>query len=430
MPTKSCRIKNSRTLGSTRLRKDAISVFEAGLDSICTGRVIKESVRIKGSKLHVGTQSWNLSDYHKIYVIGIGKAAADAGKEIENILGGRITSGVILDVKTVKLKRLKSLAGTHPFPSVENVKATQEIVGILKHVEEHDLVIAIISGGGSALLCWPFELKCGQLTMLTKTLMKKGATIQEINTVRKHLSEIQGGQFAQMVYPATVIGLLFSDIPGDDPGMIASGPTVMDRSTKEDAARIMVKYDLQKSCRLPHCELLETPKDPKYFQRVTNIVIVGNSKALDAMKKQAKKLGYLVRIYSCCLSGEAREVGRLLAGLPHKGEMVLAGGETTVTIKGKGKGGRNQEVALGALSVIDDDVLVASLASDGIDNSPAAGAFVDADIRKRANRLKLNLETFLKRNDSFTFFKRVGGQIMTGVTGANVSDLFLAVRKN
>ncbi len=422
-------IKNFGALSTSRIRKDAINVLEAGLDAIRTNRVIKETVRLRGSKLLVGTQSWNLSDFHKIYVIGIGKAAAEAGKELENILGDRITSGVILDVKTVKLKRLKSIAGTHPFPSIENMKATGEIVGILKHVEENDLVIAIISGGGSSLLCWPFELKCEELTLLTKTLMKKGATIQEINTVRKHLSEIQGGQFAQMVYPATVIGLLFSDIPGDDPAMIASGPTVMDLSTIEDAARIMAKYDLQKACRLPHCELKETPKDPKYFQRVTNIVIANNSKALDAMKNKAKKLGYRVRIYSCCLSGEAQEVGRLLAGLPQKGEMVLAGGETTVTVKGKGKGGRNQEVALGALSIIDDDALVASLASDGIDNSPAAGAFADAEIRKHAYRLKLDPEKYLKRNDSFSFFKRVGGQIMTGVTGTNVSDLFLAVRK-
>ncbi|MBI4138925.1 DUF4147 domain-containing protein [Candidatus Uhrbacteria bacterium] len=421
-------IKNTRTLATTKLRRDALRVLDAGLRAIDTRSVVAANVKRVGNRFTISGKTFDLRAFDHIYVIGIGKAAADAGQELERILGDRITTGVILDVKTVRLKRLKSLAGTHPFPSLENMRATGEIIGILKHVEEHDLVIAVISGGGSALLCWPYELKCNQLVLLTKMLMRNGATIQEINTVRKHLSEIQGGQFAKMVYPATVVGLLFSDVPGDDPGMIASGPTVMDLTTKKDAARIMAKYDLARACRLPNCELLETPKDPKYFQRVTNHIIVSNVQALDAMSREAKRLGYSVRKYSQSLSGEAREVGRLLAGIPQPGEMVIAGGETTVTVKGKGKGGRNQEVALSALASISDDGLVASLASDGVDNSPAAGAFVDARIRERAKRLRLNPAAFLNRNDSYAFFKRAGGHILTGVTGANVSDLFLAAR--
>ena len=421
-------IKNFQELANTKLRRDALSVLEAGLNAIHTKTVVKEAVKLVGQKLTIRGQSWDLKKFRRIYLFGIGKAAADAATELERILGKRITDGIVIDVKAAPLKRVKSVAGTHPLPSVINTRAAGEIVGMLKQAESDDLIIFVISGGGSALLCLPYELKCGELALITRTLMKKGANISEMNTVRKHLSEIQGGQFARLAYPASIVGLIFSDVLGDDLGMIASGPTVMDLTTVSDAKAILDKYDVLRACRLPGCKLIETPKDPMFFQKVTNLLLLNNAAAIESMRAEAVKRGYAARVYSWTLEGEAREVGRLLAGLAKPGEMVLAGGETTVKVRGNGVGGRNQEVALGALRFVAPDGLVLSSSSDGIDNSPAAGAIADGGVAAAARRKKLKIEKYLDANDSFNFFKLAGGRITTGITGSNVSDLFIAAR--
>lgn len=421
-------IKNFTQLATNMLRRDTLAVLEAGLAALDTKRVIKDACRLSGNRLTIKKQTWDLSHYDHLYVIGIGKAAFDSAKALEDLLGKRITDGVILDVKSGPLKRMKSIAGTHPFPSMENMRATGEIMGILKQVDSRDLVIVIISGGGSALLCWPFELKCNDLVLLTKTLMHKGATIEDINTIRKHLSEVQGGQLARLAYPATVAGLVFSDVPGDDLAIIASGPTVLDTTTIADAQRILKRYDLLRACQIPHCEFRETPKDSIYFKNVTNLLLVTNERALAAMEREAKRRKYRTRIYSRTLTGEAREVGKLLAGLPKSGEMVFAAGETTVTVVGTGTGGRNQEVALGAWSQIPSDGLVVSCASDGIDNSPAAGALMDVNTKKSALRHHLNWEKALQHNDCYPFLKTSNQLLITGDTGTNVSDLMIAAR--
>ncbi len=423
------RIARTPMIRAKKERQDAARIFEAGLQAIDTKAAVANTVLRVGDTLKVGVMSYNLKDYDHVYVIAIGKAAYDASVALERVLGSRLTDGIALDVKSGPLKRMKSIAGTHPLPSVGNMRATGEIMGLMKQVDHTDLVIAVISGGGSALLCWPHQLKCGQLAELTDALMRAGATIQELNTVRKHLSEVQGGQLARLAHPATVLGLVFSDVPGDDLGMIASGPTVLDQTTVEDAQRIVKHYGLEKQCGLDGCEWRETPKDPLYFSSVTNHLVVSNRVALEAMQKEAKRLGYRVRVYSHTLTGEAREVGVLLAALPKTGECVLATGETTVTVKGTGVGGRNQELALGALSVVQDGVLVASCASDGVDHSLAAGAFVDAEVYKKASRLNIDVEKALSTNSSFALCKRLGIQYKTGMTGANVSDLMLAIRK-
>ncbi|MEY4745279.1 MAG: hypothetical protein RL272_1224 [Candidatus Parcubacteria bacterium] len=421
-------VRNRTSLATTSLRRDALAVLEAGLRAIDTRRAVRAAFRLQGSKLRLGGRSWDLSRFERIYVVGIGKAAYDAAVEIERILGRRIEGGIVLDVKSGPLRRMTSIAGTHPLPSLANMRATGEIVALLKQAGSKDLVIAVVSGGGSALLCWPYGMKGDALAGITDALMRKGASIREINTVRKHLSEIQGGQFARMAYPATVIGLLFSDVPGDDPGIIASGPTVRDTTTADDAAAILAKHDILRTCRMPDCRLRETPKDPVFFSRVANVIVMSNRAALRAMAAEARRLGYAARVLSRELSGEARDVGRRLAGLPRRGEMVLAAGETTVTVRGKGRGGRNQEVALGALSEAGDDVLVISCASDGIDNTPAAGAIADAVTRRQAAAKRLDARAALSANASYDFFRKLGQQIITGKTGANVSDLMIAAR--
>lgn len=421
-------IRSFSTIASTPLRQDALEILEAGLRAIETKTAVRASVSLAKNVLRVGRLRYPLDRYRRVFVVGIGKAAFEAGAALEEILGDRITDGIVLDVKGGKLKRIKSVVGTHPLPSMPNTRATGEIVGLLKGLDSRDLLITVVSGGGSALLCWPFGLKCEEISIVTDLLMKRAATIEEINTVRKHLSEIQGGQFARLAHPATVVGLIFSDVPGNDISMVASGPTVLDTTTVRDAARILAKYNIMKTCRLPDCDLKETPKDARLFDHVRNVLVVSNTVAIEAMRAHAKGLGYRPRLYSAEIRGEARHVGELLASLPDPGDVIIGAGETTVTVRGNGSGGRNQEVALGALTAMPEDVLVLSCASDGIDNTPVAGAIADAKVRATARKLRMNPEAYLRANDAYHFFKRVRGHVETGITGANVSDLMLAIR--
>ncbi len=421
--------RNVKQLATTPIRRDALAIVGAGMRAVDTGAAIRRIVTRRGDTLHAGGKRFPLSRFRNVYVIGVGKGAGRAAQELERLLGTRITDGVALDVVRVPLRRMKSVAGSHPFPSLPNMRATGEIIGLLKHVDSGDLVIALVSGGGSALLCWPYQLKCDDLTLVTRDLMRKGATIQELNTVRKHLSEIQGGQFARLAYPATVLGLIFSDVPGDDLSMVASGPTFLDPTTVADARRVLRKYGVLKSCRLPSCQLIETPKDALFFRKVTNVLVASNTQAARAMRTEAVRRGYRARVFSTMLAGEARDTGRLLADLPRPGEAIIAAGETTVTVRGNGAGGRNQELSLGALGAVPEDGLVLSFASDGIDNSPHAGGIADAVTRRHAAARRLSADTFLVRNDSAAFFEKTGDALVTGVTGVNVSDLMLALRR-
>lgn len=423
------KILNEKQLATTKLRRDALKIIRAGLDAVETGRVIKQVVRRKGETLMVGKRSYNLARYRRIFVIGIGKAAFDAVKTLEFILGSHITDGVVLDVKGGKLTHVKSLIGTHPLPSHTNIRATAEILGIVKGATVDDLVIAVISGGGSALLCWPHQLECDDVTKINRLLMQRGATIHELNTVRKHISEIQGGQFAWMAHPATVVGLIFSDVPGDDISMVVSGPTVLDTTSVRDAQQIMKKYDVLRLCQLEHCDLRETPKHLQFFDHVQNELVVGNGTAVQAMAVRARRLGYDPVIYSTTLDGEAREAGRLISSLLKPGQALIAAGETTVKVHGKGQGGRNQELALGALATLPADGLVLSFASDGIDNSTVAGAFVDDGVKQQVRKKKLRPDRALQKNDSLPFFEAAGSAIKTGITGVNVSDLMLGLQR-
>ena len=420
-------IKNFDELAVTPLRKDALEILEAGYSAISTKRVITSQVKVEGSTFSVGEKQINLNDYEKVFFVGIGKCAANAGKVFEDLLGDRITDGIVIDVKGVSLKRIQSHIGTHPFPSEENIVAAQSIKRMLEDMTENDLVITFISGGGSSLLCLPHDIKCEMLTSITKTLMEKGASIREINTVRKHLSEIQGGQFAKLAYPATVVSLIFSDVPGNDISVVASGPTVMDTTTKEDAERILAKYAILAICKLPDCEVLETPKEEKYFKKVDNILLLTNEVALSAMKEKAIELGYRALVADSNVEGEARVAGKLIATQAKAGTCMLYGGETTVTVKNKGKGGRNQEFILGALPYLKEDSVIVAAASDGWDNTDVAGAMGDKDILEKAHKIGILPEKFLEENKSYEFFKKVGGHISTGRTGSNVSDLYFTL---
>jgi glycerate-2-kinase len=418
-------IKNHSELAVSPLREKALQIIDAGIGAIDPEKVLTEKVSIKGDILSVGKKKFDLGSFRNIFVVGTGKASFRAAATLEKIMGNKITDGAVIDVSAGKLKRIRSYEGTHPFPSEANVKATEEIIKILQRAKKNDLVIAIISGGGSSLLCQPNKMTCISLGQITETLFRKGADIKEMNILRKHMSKIHGGNLARLAYPATVVSLIFSDIPFSDLSMVASGPTYPDKTTKKDAEKVMAKYGL------PKIPLIETPKALKYFDKVSNILILNNKIALKAMKKKADELGFRSRVCATCLRGEAKAVGREMAELLNKegkGSALIAGGETTVIVKKKGKGGRNLEVVLGALNHIKEGQLIISISSDGKDHiKEAAGAIGDAILKKRMVEVGYDPDFFLEENRSYAFFRDLHGIIVTGKTGSNVSDLLLAL---
>lgn len=421
-------IKNADELAITPLRRDALEILEAGYQAILTKEVVKRDVEVNGQYLRIGERVLALGVFKRIFFVGIGKCALDAGEVFEEILGSWLTDGIILDVRGTTLKKLRSEIGTHPFPSEENMKITQSIADLLEGLTNTDLLITVISGGASSLLCLPSDLSCEALGRITKTLMDQGATISEINTFRKHTSKIQGGQFAKMAYPATVVSLIFSDVPGDDIATVASGPTVLDTTSIADARAVLKKYNIEELCKLPECEFVETPKDPEFFQRVYNILFVTNRRALTAMKSEAERLGYKAEIVSTELQGEARAVGkRLVTEATDAKTCRLFGGETTVLVKKEGKGGRCQEVALGALGAMREGVVAVAATSDGWDNTPFAGAIADIETLQRAKELGMDPLEASENNQAYAFFEKVSAHIDTGRTGANVSDWYFTL---
>ena len=417
-------IKNFTQLATNPGRHDALNILEAGYEAINTETVIKSKVKLKDNELFIKDKRFPLSQYENIYFIGVGKCALDAGRVIEDILKDYIKDGVVIDIKQGTLKKIRTYEGSHPWPSEKNISATKEIVELLKNTTEHDLIIMAISGGGSALMSLPHNSNPENLINITQSLTKKGADIYELNTVRKHLSEIKGGQLAKIAYPAETVSLLFSDVLGDDISVIASGPTVKDKTTIYDAEEVLKKYNLLN--KEEESFFTTTPKEDKWFERVHNFLIVTNSDAIKAMQTEAEELGYEVVPGSNTVSGEARIVGENFAKTNlSPGQVKISGGETTVTIKGSGEGGRNQETALGSLLYLPDKTVFVSASSDGRDNTDVAGAISDKELREKAEKLRLDPKQFISDNDSYNFFAQVGGQIKTGSTGSNVSDLYI-----
>lgn len=425
------KIKNFDELAKSDLRRAALSAAEAGLAAIDTRQVITKNVGLVGEILRVGSEEVSLNEINKLYVVGVGKCASAAGVVLEEILGERISTGIILDIQTRgQLKRLRYLEGDHPLPTERNVNHTREVINLLSKTTEKDLVIFLISGGGSTLLCQPDRSTCTSEAELVKCLFAAGADIYELNTLRKHTSRARGGWLARHAYPARVISLLLSDVPGNDLGFIASGPTVLDKTTRADARKILAKYDLSGLCDFTIDDLIETPKEKKIFERVSNILVTSNILALEAIAEELGRAGFTTKICDTALRGEAREVGECIAKeLQAAGgkKALLYGGETTVTIRGTGKGGRNQELVLAALQFIGNNSLILSLASDGRDNSDFAGALCDIITKEKATSLHLDPASYLGNNNSYQFFEEVGDALVTGYTSSNVSDLIVAI---
>jgi hydroxypyruvate reductase len=433
------------------MREHALQIFQAGLQAVDPVEAINRHIKLEKNLLIIGGKQFNLDDYDNILVVGAGKAGAPMAKAVEDLMENRISDGVIVvkDGHGLSLKKVKVCEASHPVPDERGVQGTEEILSLVEKAGERDLVICLISGGGSALLIAPVqEISLEDKQDATKLLLACGATIHEFNTVRKHLSRAKGGRLAQMANPATITSLILSDVVGDDLDVIASGPTVPDSSTFKDAQQILEGYgiwgDLASSVR-NHIEkgvsgqIEDTPKsDNAAFLQCSQVLVGTNLQALKAAGKAAERLGYRPLILSSKVEGEAREVAKFYSAIAREvlessypmepPVCVLAGGETTVTLQGDGLGGRNQEFALASALAIEglDKVIVLSGGTDGTDGpTDAAGAIADGNTVARARESGLDPKNFLQRNDSYNFFQKLDDLVITGPTRTNVMDIYM-----
>lgn len=434
-----------------QLRSDALSIFHDGLKAADPGNSVKRHLNLQGDRLEIKEQTYDLSAYEGIYLVGAGKAGAKMARAIEELLGKRLKAGIV-NVKyshSVPLDFVRINEAGHPLPDEAGLDGTAQIIQLLLRAHKNDLVLCLISGGGSALLPCPAKgLTLKSKQQVTELLLESGAPIHEVNAVRKHLSQIKGGRLAGLAYPSTLISLVLSDVIGDHLETIASGPTVPDRSTFLDCLHIFERYSLKDRVPSDAMEILEkgirgeieeTPKTHNRVFRRTQNVIVGNIfLALDAAKKKADELGYYSLIHSGNIEGETRDVARVHAAIAkeilstgspvQRPACIISGGETTVTVRGRGLGGRNQEFALASAIVIDglETVVVLSGGTDGLDGpTDAAGAIADGTTLRRANGMGLDAQHYLQENDSYHFFRPLGDLLITGPTYTNVMDLHL-----
>jgi len=432
-------------------RKEALEIFKKGLDAVDPFKAVLRHVHLDNKHLVMGNNRFKLEEYNRIFVVGAGKAVAPMAKAIENLLDERISDGLIVvkDGHGLKLKKFRVLEASHPVPDERGVRGTKEILSLTSKANQKDLVICLISGGGSALLTAPSDgISLEDKKATTKLLLSCGANIHEVNTVRKNMSMVKGGKLASLAYPATLVTLILSDVVGDDLDIIASGPTVPDFSTFSQAKDILKSYkvwDSLSSCIQRHIEKGSEKEvedinkiDDNIFKNSSNILVGTNLQALEAAMKKAQGLGYNTMILSSKVEGEASEVAKFYTAIAKEilsshnpikpPACILAGGETTVTVKGKGKGGRNQEFALASALALNKskDIVVLCAGTDGTDAiTDAAGAIADCETFERAKRIGLDPKKHLQENDSYTVFKKLEDLVITGPTQTNVMDLYI-----
>lgn len=444
----------SRSEGAgKRLRTDARRIFRAALAAVEPGRAVREQLRLQGETLLAGGRPLALSPRGRLLVVGCGKAAGAMAAAVEAVLGPRLTAGVVVTKEGhgVPLERIVLREAGHPLPDERGLAAAREIEALLAGAGEEDVVICLLSGGGSALLPAPAAgIALADKVAVTELLLRSGAEIAESNAVRKHLSRLKGGGLTRLAAPARLLTLILSDVVGDPLEVIASGPTVPDPTTFADARAVLARYHLER--RLPPAvrahlaagekgELPETPKpgDP-LFARSRHLLVANNARAVGAAAEQARALGYRPLVLTTTLTGEARHVAAVHAALAREivasgrplpaPACLISGGETTVTVRGNGQGGRSQEFALAAAAGIAGlpGVLVYAAGTDGSDGpTDAAGAQADGETVRRAATAGLDPARFLENNDAYPFFRALNDLIVTGPTGTNVMDLNLVL---
>jgi len=448
-------LQNAVNRNDRLARSRALAILAAGIDAVDPVTAVKTFVHVKGAILKIGSLSFDLGKVGRVFVVGAGKASGLMAQAVEEILGERIERGFVNvlaeTAKRFQTKRVAVNGAGHPLPDDAGCEGAKAILELARSAREGDLVLCLISGGGSALMPLPVDgVTLGDKQLLTAQLLKSGASIEELNAVRKHISQVKGGQLSRAAFPATVVSLIMSDVVGDPLGSIASGPTAADPTSFQDAVDVLRRYGVWERAptsvkayleRGLRGEVPETPKPGEPVLSRTHNVIVGNNRlAAEAASMEARRQGLNTVLLSSLVEGEARQVGTVYAGIAReivasdhptlRPAAIVIGGETTVTVTGSGRGGRNQELALAASLKIRDSsgVVIASLGTDGLDGpTDAAGAIVDGQTFNRACKAGLDPLRALAENDSYTFFKALGDLVFTGPTMTNVNDLAAVV---
>jgi len=431
-----------------------IDIFNAALVAVDPYQVVTSGMTFENNCLHAAGAAYELEAFDRVLVVGAGKATARMALAMEDALGNRISDGLIVvkDGHTAPLRIIKQVEASHPVPNEAGVEGTKRILELVRTANEKTLIICLFSGGASALFVAPVNgLTLNDKQEVTSLLLKAGASIGELNAVRKHLSAVKGGRFAKAACPAQVVTMILSDVIGDRLDVIASGPTARDSTTFADALAVIEKYGLKEKMPMRVLAFLERGREGREpetvksgdpcLHKTRNVIIGGIAQALSAAKEKARQLGFAPEVVTGELQGEARDAALFLATAALRahdtlksGELrcLLSGGETTVTVKGPGKGGRNQELALAFALDIEglNGVSLLSAGTDGTDGpTDAAGAIVDGSTVSRARAFGIDPVRYLDYNDSYAFFQRFDAlsgdksHVMTGPTGTNVMDL-------
>ncbi len=431
-------------------RTSLLDFLEVGLEAVKPGNLFKENISFKGGVLKVADLSYDLGKFGNVYVVGFGKASGFMALSLEEMLGDEVDDGVVV-VKDmiVGLRNIKVVCGSHPIPDGKSVEASEKVLRFLEKAGENDLVICLVSGGGSALLSCPAEsVNLGELTQTSELLLNSGADISEVNTVRKHISQVKGGYLMKKVFPATILSLIISDVSGNRLDVIASGPLVPDDSTFQEAVSVLEKYGIwdkvpdsvreHLECGVK-CTIPETPKKGEdIFSKTKNIILADNWTAINAVKDKARELGFTTVVPSDLFTGDVSEVAKEhlvlideIQSNPSIGKpaCLITGGESSVKVCGKGCGGRSQQFMLSiAEGISGKNVVAAAIDTDGVDGlSDAAGTIADGDTITRAEDKGLDIKRFLLENDSHTFFEKLGDTIKTGETGTNVNEVRIII---
>jgi hydroxypyruvate reductase len=437
-------IRNGSRLAETSDQELALDCIQAGISAAQPDHAIKNALEKVGEELRIEDTTVDLTDYSSILVLGGGKAAAQMARTVEGILGDRITDGTVVTNDPIEIDEIDVVEGGHPVPNANGRDGAEQILSLAEQATEETLVLCVISGGGSALLPAPAgDVSFSDLQELTDRLLSSGATIQEINAVRKHLSSIKGGRLATTAAPATVVGLFVSDVVGNDLSAIASGPIVPDDTTFETAQDVLKQYGIDPPTTIrQHLVNGVSGRDPETpgpdhpaFALVSNHLLVDGTTALTAAGSVIEESRFTPIILSSQIEGEARETAKVHTAIAEEASksgnpveppvVFLSGGETTVTIRGDGTGGPNQEFVLsGALSLSSEDIVVASVDTDGIDGATdAAGALATTGTIPDPAQAR----TALAENDAYSYLGDKGAIIRTGPTGTNVNDLRVIV---
>ena len=447
-------ITNGRSRADQRARRLCLEALEEALVAVDPVNSVRGRLRLSRGRLLV--DGFSIPMPTGIRVLAVGKASVQMLAEALTVLGKHVVSGILVAPKFETVtgldRRIIAFHTGHPIPDGEGVRASRHVMESIAAMHPDELLLCLISGGASAMLPAPAAgIPLADKRTATRRLIRSRASIHEVNTVRRHLSELKGGKLAEKCRAGQIISLIISDVPGNSLSDIGSGLTAPDPTTFQDAINVLREFDLWDTAPRSVKKLLrqgslglipDTPKPgDSVFRKVHNVIITDNDTACNAVRRALSRRRTATTILTSSVNTEARNLGKLIASIARDSEVfgrplkrrgaLVIGGETTVDVKGRGKGGRNQEVALAALEGIADlkGVAVATLGTDGVDgNSPAAGALIDGQSSSHAIQLGLPAREFMTRNDSYTFFRRLGDSIITGPTGTNVSDICLLVR--